>query len=111
MAPMFWMALTFLMMVSLRLMATAPRAKTVDTIMGSIWGVRPTAMLMENRKALSPSRLVITLSKKTRGTITSIKRMRMRLTEARPLSKAEGSGLTWLKCPAIWPSTVSSPVE
>lgn len=87
MAPKFWMEFRFLTMVCFLLMDTAPLARQVVTIMGSISGVSPTAMEMPNRKALSQSPLVMPLRKNTSGTITSINRIRTQETALTPLVK------------------------
>ena len=55
MAPKFWMEFRFLTMVCFLLMETAPLARQVVTIMGSISGVKPTAMEMPNRNASNQS--------------------------------------------------------
>lgn len=50
----------------------APLAKFVVTNVGNISGVKPTAIEIENNKALSQSFLVYQLTKNTIGTITSM---------------------------------------
>ncbi len=66
---------------------TAPFARVEVIIIGSISGVRPTAMLKENKRALAQSPLAIPLITNTIGTINSIIRTNRPLTESTPLSK------------------------
>ena len=88
MAPKFWMELRFLTTVLFLLMDTAPFARQVVTIIGSISGVRPTAMEMPNRKASSQSPFVMPLTRKTRGTMISIKRISTQETAFTPRGEA-----------------------
>ena len=90
-------------------MATAPLARAVVTIVGSISGVRPTATEMANRKASSQLPFVKPLINSTTGTITSIKRISTQETEFTPFSKLVWTGFT-VKPWAIVPKNVSSPV-
>ena len=70
-----------------RLIAKAPFAREVVTIIGSISGVNPTAIEMANRAACIQLPLVKPLTKNTTGTIISIKRIRTHDTELTPFSK------------------------
>lgn len=110
MAPKFWMEFRFLTMVFFLLMDTAPLARQVVTIMGSISGVRPTAMEMPNRKASSQSPLVSPLMKNTSGTITSMKRISTQDTAFTPRVKlvSTASPATAL---AMEPNRVASPTQ
>ena len=74
-------------MVCFLLMETAPFARQVVTIIGSISGVSPTAMEIPNRKASSQSPFVMPFTKNTSGTITSIKRISTQETALTPLVK------------------------
>ena len=87
-APKFWMALRRFTIVLCRDIATAPLARFVVTIIGSISGVSPTATARANSSASSQSPLVRPLIRNTSGTITSMKRMRSQLTLLTPTSKA-----------------------
>ena len=104
------MELRFLTMVCFLLMDTAPLARQVVTIMGSISGVSPTAMEMAKRNASSQSPLVMPLMKKTRGTITSIKRMSTQETAFTPLVKLV-SAASPATAEAMEPKRVSSPTQ
>ena len=95
-------------MVCFLLMATAPLARHVVTIMGSISGVRPTAMLMANRPASSQLPFVTPLIKKTNGTITIIKRMSTHETLLTPLEKLV-SAASSDRLDAMEPNRVCSP--
>ena len=75
------------------LMARAPLAREVVTIMGSISGVRPTATEMANSAACIQSPLVKPLTNSTTGTISSIKRISTQETELTPFSKVVLGGL------------------
>ena len=74
-------------MVLCRAITTAPLARLVVTIIGSISGVSPTATETANRSASSQSPLVIPLMRNTSGVITSKKRINIQLTRLMPLSK------------------------
>ena len=74
-------------MVCFLLMETAPFARQVVTIMGSISGVSPTAMEMANRKASTQSPFVMPLTTNTTGTITSMNRISTQETAFTPLVK------------------------
>ena len=110
MAPKFWMEFRFLTMVCFLLMETAPLARQVVTIMGSISGVSPTAIEIPNRNASSQSPFVIPLIKNTSGTITSIKRIRTQETALTPLVKLVSTASPAI-ADAIEPNRVRSPVE
>src|SRR5471032_1568252 len=69
---------------------TAPLARVLVTIIGSISGVRPTATDKANRNASIQSPLVQPLIRKTSGAITSAKRISSQLTLLTPASKAVG---------------------
>ena len=97
-------------MVFFLLMDTAPLARQVVTIMGSISGVRPTAMEMPKRKASSQSPLVRPLMKKTRGTITSIKRISTQETAFTPLVKLVSTASPATE-EAMEPKRVLSPTQ
>ena len=89
-------------------METAPLARQVVTIMGSISGVRPTATEMANRKAATQSPLVMPLMKNTRGTMAIMNRISTQDTELTPLVKLV-SGASWAMELAILPNRVWSP--
>ena len=110
MAPKFWMELRFLTMVCFLLMETAPLARQVVTIMGSISGVRPTAMEMPKRKASSQSPLVMPLMKNTRGTITVINRISTQETAFTPLVKLVSTASP-ATAEAMEPNRVLSPTH
>lgn len=74
-------------MVCFLLMETAPLARQVVTIMGSISGVSPTAMEIPNKNASSQSPLVMPLMKNTSGTMISMKRISTHETALTPLVK------------------------
>ena len=77
-----------LTMTFLRDIAKAPLERQTDTIMGSISGVRPTATAMAKKNACHQSCLVNPLIKKTKGTITIMKRIISQVNRLMPLSKA-----------------------
>ena len=106
--PRSWMALRFFTMTLRRLMAMAPLASEVVTIMGSISGVRPTATEMANSSACIQSPLVNPLTNSTTGTITSMKRMSTQETALTPFSKVVLGGFS-STCRASAPSMVSPP--
>ena len=108
MEPRFWMALRFLMMTFFRLMASAPLASEVVTIIGSISGVSPTATEMANSTACIQLPLVNPLSSRTSGTMAAIKRISSRDTAPIPFSKAVLGGFS-SSVPAMPPSMVSPP--
>ncbi len=90
-------------------MLTAPLARLVVTIIGSISGVRPIATEIANSRACSQSCFVKPFIRKTIGTITHIKRIRRKLTELTPRSKLVGS--RWPeRALAMFPKYVLSPV-
>lgn len=91
-------------------METAPFARQVVTIIGSISGVSPTAMDIPNRNASSQSPLVIPLTKNTRGTITSIKRIKTYDTALTPFVKLVSTASP-ATADAIEPNNVESPTE
>jgi len=80
MAPKFCTASSLFTMTFLRERNTAPLASVEVTIIGSISGVRPTAMARANNKASIQSPLVKPLMKNTSGAITNMKRISSQLT-------------------------------
>ena len=76
-------------------MATAPRARLAETIIGSISGVSPTATASAKVSADIQSPLLTPLSIKTMGTITSMKRISSLVTLFTPRSKLVSMRL-WL---------------
>ena len=68
-------------------MRTAPFASVEVMMTGSISGVRPTAIVMENRSASPQSPFVKPLMSSTTGTMTSMSRIKRLLTESTPRSK------------------------
>ena len=90
-------------------METAPLARQVVTIMGSISGVRPTAMEIPNKKASSQSFLVKPLMKNTKGTMTTIKRIRTQETALTPRVKLVSTASP-ARAEAMEPNSVWSPV-
>jgi hypothetical protein len=109
-APKFWMALSCLTMTFCLESATAPMARVPETIIGSISGVRPTAMASAKKNASFQSCLSVPLMRKTMIVITTMKRMSRRLTPRMPFSKLVGARLpTTLR--AMPPRYVLSPVQ
>ncbi len=90
-------------------MATAPFARQVDTIIGSISGVRPTAIEMAKSAADIQLPFVNPLIKNTMGTMTSIKRMSTHEIELIPFSKLVSGGAAESSF-AMLPNRVSFPV-
>ncbi|CRH67467.1 Uncharacterised protein [Chlamydia trachomatis] len=74
-------------MVCFLLIKTAPLAKHVVTIIGSISGVKPTATEIANSDAATQSPLVKPLIINTMGTITSINLISTQLTALTPFAK------------------------
>ena len=91
-------------------MDTAPLARQVVTIMGSISGVSPTAMEMPKRKASNQSPLVSPLMTKTTGTMTNIKRISTQEMALTPLVKLVSTASPATE-EAMEPKSVSSPTE
>ena len=87
MAPKFWIELRRLTITFFRDIETAPMASVPVTIIGSISGVRPTAMASAKKNASFQSFLVIPLRTNTITVITAMKRSRSRLTPRMPCSK------------------------
>ena len=110
MAPRFWMELMSLTTTFLFDSATEPFARHAVTIIGSISGVSPTAMLTANRAAPSHSPFVKPLMRNTTGTIASMKPMRICDTEFTPFSKAVFSVLPAERVFTVCPNRVPSPV-
>ena len=92
-----------------RLIASAPRASEVVTIMGSISGVSPTATEMANSSASSQLPLVRPFSSSTAGAITAMKRISSRDTCPIPWSKAVAGPLSSPTLRASPPKTVPPP--
>ena len=90
-APKFWIALSCLTMVFSRAIAMAPRARLALTIIGSISGVRPTAMAMAKKNASIQFPLMRPFRKNTIGTITSMNRMSTQVYRLTPRSKLVSS--------------------
>ena len=86
-SPKVWMELRRLTMVCLRDMFTAPLARDEVMMTGSISGMMPTAMVMPNIRDSSQLPLVRKLAMKMTGTMTTMKLISRRLTEARFSSK------------------------
>ena len=87
MAPRFWMEFRRLTMTFFLDMARAPLERHTVTIMGSISGVMPTATAKAKKKASCQLCLVNPLMRKTKGTITAMKRIINQVKLATPLSK------------------------
>ena len=73
-------------------MATAPRARQVVTIMGSISGVRPTATETANSAASIQLPSEKPFRNSTTGTMTSMKRISTQETALTPFSKVVFGG-------------------
>ena len=97
-----------MMMTFCLLMAMAPLAREVVTIMGSISGVRPTATEMANNAACIQSPLVKPLTNSTTGTMISMKRISTQETALTPFSKVVFGGFSF-RFFAIMPSMVPLP--
>src|SRR5574344_1752642 len=82
------MELRFFITVFFLLIITAPLARQVVTIIGSISGVSPTATEIANKKASSQLFLVSPFIRKTTGTIIIINFISSHETVLTPLSKA-----------------------
>src|SRR5665213_607447 len=108
-APKFWMAFRRLTIAFRRAMTTAPLARLVVTIIGSISGVNPTATDTANSSDCSQSPLERPLMRKTNGVITIRKRTSIQLTLLMPLSKLV-SGRAPTISRATAPKNVASPV-
>src|SRR5262245_1329453 len=108
-APKFWMALSRFTIVLRRAIVTAPLARFVVTIIGSISGVNPTATDTANSNDCSQSPFSMPLIRNTNGVITIRKRINIQLTLLMPLSKLV-SGLAPMISFAIAPKQVASPV-
>ena len=104
------MEFKFFTMVCFLLIETAPFARQVVTIIGSISGVSPTAMEIPNRNASSQSPFVMPLIKNTSGTITSIKRIKTQETALTPLVKLVSTASP-ATADAMEPNNVLSPTQ
>ncbi|MCY1420967.1 hypothetical protein D9M71_366060 [compost metagenome] len=91
MAPKFWIASRRLTMTFLRDRNTAPLARVEVTIIGSISGVRPTAIDSANSSASVQSPLVKPLMNNTSGAITNMKRINSQLTLLTPVWNEVGA--------------------
>ena len=109
-APKFWMEFKFFTMVFFLLIETAPFARQVVTIIGSISGVNPTAMEMANKNAETQFPFVKPLMTNTRGTIMSIKRINTQETALTPLVKFVSTD-SLATAEVIEPKSVWSPTE
>ena len=92
------------------LMDTAPLARHVVTIMGSISGVSPTATEMPNRNAFSQSPFVMPLMKNTNGTITIMNLISTHETALTPLVKLVSTDSPAI-ADAMEPNRVRSPLQ
>ena len=92
MAPKVWIASRCFTMTFFWPRATAPLDRQTVTIMGSISGVSPTATATAKKKASVQLPLVSPLITKTRGTMTSIRRMSTQVKLEMSRSKAVGAG-------------------
>ena len=108
-APKFWIEFRRLTISRARAIASAPLARLIVTIIGSISGARPTATETANRKACSQSPLVRPLTMNTSGTITSMKRSTSQMKRLMPWSKAVGTRAR-VSVPAMAPKRVARPV-
>src|SRR5665213_47065 len=109
-APKFWIELSFLTMTFFFDIASAPLERQKETIIGSISGVRPTAMASANRKVSLPQLcLVNPLIKNTIGDITAMKQIISQVNLFTPLSNAV-SGCWSERLLAIFPKYVCAPV-
>src|SRR5271155_636422 len=86
-APKFWIELSFLTMTFFLDIASAPLERQTDTIIGSISGVRPTAMASAKRNVSLPQMcLVNPLMKNTIGAITAMNVIISQINLLMPLS-------------------------
>ncbi len=109
-APKFWMDGSRLTTTFFLAMVSAPFARFTVTIMGSISGVRPTAMERPNRRAsTTQSPLVIPTMKYTAQTMTTINRIMSQVKERTPLSKLVSSRRSASRS-AMDPKSVRVPV-
>ena len=110
MDPRFWIAFRLLITTFFLLMATAPLAREVVTIIGSISGVRPTATDIANNTACIQLPFVKPFTKSTTGTMISINRIRIQETALTPFSKVVFGAFSFSFF-AMAPITVSFPTE
>src|SRR5580693_9120414 len=110
MAPKLWMEFSFLTMTFFLAMASAPLERQTETIMGSISGVRPTAMASAKRKVSFPQLLlVMPLIRNTIGDMTDMKQIINQVNFFTPRSNAVSTG--WpVRLLAILPKYVWAPV-
>src|SRR3974390_3327736 len=108
-APKFWIAFSRFTMVLRRAIATAPLARFVVTIIGSISGVNPTATETAKSNDSNQSPLLMPLMRSTSGAITIRNRISIQLTLLMPLSKLVSGGAPTISF-AMAPKLVASPV-
>ena len=82
MAPKFWMDGSRLTMTFFRAMVSAPLARLTVTIIGSISGVRPTAIERPKSSASTQLPLVRPTMRKTAQTMTTMKRIISQVNDA-----------------------------
>ena len=87
MAPKFWMAFSRFTITLRRDIATAPRPRLTDTIIGSISGVSPTATARAKKNASRQSCFVTPLMRNTSGTMTAISAIMSQVKCVTPRSK------------------------
>ena len=104
------MEFRFLTIVCFLLMETAPLDKQVVTIIGSISGVKPTAMEIPNKNASSQSPFVRPLIRNTSGTMTSMKRISTQDTALTPFVKFVSTA-SFATAEAMEPNKVLSPTH
>ncbi len=107
-APKFCIEFRFLTIVFFLLIETAPFARHVVTIIGSISGVSPTATEIPNRNACNQFPFVMPFITKTSGTIISIKRINTHDTAFTPFVKLVSTASSATD-EAIEPKSVLSP--
>ena len=108
-APKFWMDWSRLTTTFFLAMVRAPFARFTVTIIGSISGVRPTAMERPNRSASVQSPLVRPTMKYTAQTMTTMNRIMSQVKERTPLSKLVSSRRSASRS-AMAPKSVRVPV-
>ena len=86
-------------MTSFFAIASAPLARLMVTIIGSISGVSPTATATANISASSQLPLATPLMRNTSGTITAMNRIMSQAKRRTPLSKLVGT-----RCPTSDPA-------
>jgi len=91
-APRFWIELSRLTMTFFPDIASAPRDRHTETIIGSISGVRPTATARAKKNASFQSCFVRPLMTNTSGTMTAMKRIMSQVNRETPWSNAVWTG-------------------